>query len=50
MEKYAVETPVAEEKIASDSAGVCHQCGASLVKDTNVLKCPNCGTKPFEAP
>jgi rubrerythrin len=50
FEKYAV---VEDNEDAAKTAAVdktCPACGAALEKDetTNVAKCPNCGTKPFE--
>jgi hypothetical protein len=50
MDKYAVEEDGSGVKTADAQGGVCPKCGAKLesTDKTNVLKCPNCGTLPFE--
>ena len=53
MEKYAVVTDEDSTKTAKNAAGVdrdCPTCGLTLeaIETTGVLKCPKCGTKPFE--
>ena len=40
MDKYGVETP--------NKAPKCPICGADAVKDGDVYRCPNHGSKPFE--
>lgn len=49
MEKYGVDEQDSQEKVATD-ANQCPECGSLLdsVDNTGVLKCRNCGTKPFE--
>lgn len=55
MEKYGVEEG-SDAKTASrdldDTARICPTCGSKLesTDKTNVLKCPHCGTRPFEQP
>lgn len=49
MEKYGVEE--SEDKIAEvKKPNECPTCGSPLedTETTGVLKCPLCGTKPFE--
>lgn len=53
MDKYAVEEDAEAGKTAAAKApGACPICGAKLLnpETTNVLVCPKCGTRPFEAP
>jgi len=46
MEKYGVSVEVDDfTKTASDG---CPKCGSPLEKHGKVLKCPKCGTEPFE--
>lgn len=50
FEKYAV---VEDNEDAAKTAAeglTCPACGAAVeeLETTNVVKCPNCGTKPFE--
>lgn len=53
FEKYGVEEN-ADAKTASrdldDTVRFCPHCGSPLesVENTNVVKCPRCGTLPFE--
>jgi len=52
MEKYGVavepeQTPVQGEKRAE--AENCRKCGSKLERHGQVLKCPKCGTLPYEA-
>jgi len=48
IEKYGVVIdPQEGEKTAADH-GVCPACGSKLQEDSNVPKCPKCGTSPFE--
>ena len=47
MEKYGVVTQEPVEKLASEK-GKCPKCGAELIKEANVPKCPIHGTAPFE--
>lgn len=47
MEKYGVTTPDPPDKTAS-SRKRCPKCGAELELHGNVVKCPACGTEPFE--
>jgi predicted RNA-binding Zn-ribbon protein involved in translation (DUF1610 family) len=53
MEKFGVEEdPEIPSKTASDGTRkCCPTCGSDLQPQelTNVLLCPKCGTKPFEA-
>jgi NADH pyrophosphatase NudC (nudix superfamily) len=50
MDKYAVEEDGSGVKTADAQEGYCPNCGTKLepAETTNVLKCPKCGTKPFE--
>lgn len=48
MEKYAVMLDQEKVKTADSHSPRCSQCGSSLEPISNVSKCPNCGTKPFE--
>jgi ribosomal protein S27AE len=47
MEKYGVTEPERTEKIATPT-NACPICGSKLEKHGELLKCPQCGTKPFE--
>lgn len=49
MDKYGVET-VSPEKTAEAAPAKCPNCGALINTDSGVTICPDCGTKPFEAP
>lgn len=49
MDKLGVQTDQDKTKTAS-AQKTCPVCGSELVPDSNVPQCPNCGTKPFEAP
>lgn len=50
MDKYAVAEDGSGVKTAEAQEGHCPNCGAKLepAATTNVLKCPKCGTAPFE--
>jgi NADH pyrophosphatase NudC (nudix superfamily) len=50
MDKYAVEEDGSGTKTADAQQGHCPKCGAKLenTDKVNVLKCPKCGTAPFE--
>lgn len=53
MEKYAVVEEASSTKTAqnaTEAEGTCPICGTALEEKTrtNVLKCPDCGTRPFE--
>ena len=50
MSKYAVDEEGSGVKTADAQKGTCPKCGLSLEDPdkTNVLKCPSCGTEPFE--
>jgi len=52
MEKYGVDE---DEDLVHEAKKkcVCPKCGTPLVGEdptVNVLKCPHCGTAPFETP
>lgn len=49
MEKYGVEE-LEEAVKTAQSKDRCPVCGTKLelLDNVNVLKCPKCGTKPFE--
>jgi len=51
FEKYGVSEDEEQVKIAEkETKRMCPSCGATLESEEkmNVLKCPNCGTEPFE--
>lgn len=50
MAKYGVDEVGSGTKTADAQTGHCPQCGLKLesAATTNVLKCPRCGTLPFE--
>lgn len=48
MEKYAVMLDQEKIKTAGSHSPRCSQCGSALEPISNVSKCPQCGTKPFE--
>ena len=53
MEKYAVVEQESSTKTAqnvAEAAGKCPICDMALedTQNINVLKCPRCGTRPFE--
>lgn len=53
MEKYAVLEDLDNktlEKLASDSGKnkLCPWCSSAVEQHGDILKCPNCGTQPFE--
>jgi ribosomal protein S27AE len=52
MEKYGVDESagVDQEKLEKQAAKGCPTCGSKLEKHGSVLKCPSCGTEPFEPP
>ena len=53
MEKFGVDVDESLSKEASgDQKKLCPACGAALLPsdDTNVPRCPACGTEPFETP
>lgn len=51
MEKLGVKT---DEQLSKEASGearkACPRCGSSLLPqdETNVPRCPKCGTEPFE--
>ncbi|RKX63416.1 MAG: hypothetical protein DRP42_07640, partial [Tenericutes bacterium] len=48
MDKYGVVTEVPKDKRASEKL-CCPQCGSEIPEDGgSVIRCPACGTKPFE--
>lgn len=49
IEKYGVVTDKGGN-LDKTASGVdsCPQCGTGIEKHGSVLKCPKCGTKPFE--
>ena len=49
MEKYAVEVDKEQTKTAT-KGGIwyCTSCGTRVDPNSNVPKCPSCGTEPFE--
>jgi len=51
MEKLGVETDEKLTKEASGDKKLCPRCGSPLLPATesNVPRCPDCGTEPFEA-
>jgi predicted RNA-binding Zn-ribbon protein involved in translation (DUF1610 family) len=51
MEKYAVEIKEEDtkEKTANKRNLSCSFCGSKLEIESNVPKCPKCGTSPWEA-
>lgn len=50
MEKYGVDEQNTAAKTAAADKDRCPDCGAKLepTNTINVLKCPRCGTRPFE--
>jgi Zn finger protein HypA/HybF involved in hydrogenase expression len=50
MDKYAVLVPESDTKISEDLKvrAKCSRCSRPLEADTNVPKCPACGTLPAE--
>jgi hypothetical protein len=50
MDKYAVDEDGSGVKTADAQAGLCPKCSSKLESTDriNVLKCPKCGTEPFE--
>lgn len=50
MEKYAVDIEKEQVKVSEDLKMTprCASCGSTLETNTNVPKCPQCGTKPWE--
>ena len=49
MEKYGVFTEESADKLGSNEFH-CPDCGALIERHGKVLRCPRCGTKPFEEP
>ena len=50
-EKYGVAQDPEKTKTAQrdpEGPAKCPECGAAITKHGDVLKCPNCGTRPFE--
>ena len=51
MDKYAVDIEPEQVKTSEEKLNVvprCVTCGAPLEINTNVPKCPRCGTAPYE--
>jgi len=48
LEKLGVQVDDSKTKTASEKK-TCPECGAELLKDSNVPQCPNCGTRPWES-
>jgi len=48
MEKLGVQTDKEKVKTAEGGAKSCPRCGLTLIPNTNVPQCPQCGTEPFE--
>lgn len=50
MDKYAVQTDQDKIKMATAGADqdLCPKCERALDTTSNVPRCPNCGTEPFE--
>jgi hypothetical protein len=49
MDKLGVDEDGDKVKTANAvQPNTCPDCGAPLDPESNVAKCPNCGTKPFE--
>lgn len=48
MEKYSVVTE--EKELLKTASGVrlCPECGSKVESHGNVVRCPKCGTRPFE--
>lgn len=50
MDKYGVEEPGLSDKTAEEKTK-CPKCGKPLLPDyenDGILRCPDCGTAPFE--
>lgn len=47
MEKYGVEVDKRDNKVAGDGRR-CPRCRTPLDPQSNVPRCPQCGTEPFE--
>lgn len=47
MEKYGVYTNLPNEKTAGQEQS-CPRCGSTNLHKGITIKCPNCGTAPFE--
>lgn len=48
MDKLGVQTDKEKVKTASEGTKSCPRCGMTLIPNTNVPQCPQCGTEPFE--
>lgn len=50
FEKYAVVEDNTDATKTASQDKTCPDCGAALelLETSNILRCPNCGTKPFE--
>jgi DNA-directed RNA polymerase subunit RPC12/RpoP len=50
FEKFGVVEDGDGTKTAAAEKGLCPDCGSKLLPkdESNVLRCPKCGTKPFE--
>ena len=50
MEKLGVleEETMTKEASIKEGKPTCPSCGAEVEEHGNILKCPHCGTEPFE--
>lgn len=48
MEKYGVDEGKDSESLEKSAAEGCPKCGGKVERHGNVLRCPSCGTEPFE--
>jgi len=48
MEKFGVDESVNQVAMEKAAAQGCPECGAKVIKDGNVMRCPVHGTEPFE--
>ena len=48
MEKFGGDQGTDSEKLEKAASEGCPDCGGKVVRHGNVMKCGNCGTKPFE--
>lgn len=48
MSKYGVDEGVDQESLEKSAAEGCPRCGSPVERHGNILRCPKCGTEPFE--
>ncbi len=48
VDKLGVDESMDEQVMEKAASEGCPKCGAKVVREGQLLVCPNCGTEPFE--